>query len=583
MLEVPRCEHPRPDLRRDDPWWLNLNGRWEFEIDQDATGQERGYASGRKLAGEILVPFCPESSLSGIGNTDFLNCIWYRRHLTVPDEWSGQRVLLHVGACDYDAAVWLNGEPVGRHEGGYTPFTVELTGRLNGGGKDELVVRALDDTRLPGFPRGKQSEQRESHGCLYTRTTGIWQTVWLEAVPQTYVRDVRVWPDLDAGRFLVQLFVEGADAFEGMVYLLADSEEVAQCEFRGRGGGRVDVVLSPPETRPWCLPDPFLYEFVIEMQGRGGADEVQTWGGLRKFHTEGNRFFLNNEPIFLRTVLDQGFYPDGIYTAPCLDDLIGDIEASKAFGFDGARLHQKVFEPAFLHECDRLGYLVFGEFADWGYDFDTPDFTHRMLDQWTEALLRDLSHPSIIGWCPLNETMSAGGAPFGEWALRRLYRLTKTIDPTRPVLDTSGYFHFETDVWDCHNYEQDAEKFRAAFAPLERGEFARAFTSNPDQLAYDGRSPYFVSEFGGIWWNPDGQDKAAWGYGKSPQSEKEFIERFNALVSALLDNPGVAGFCYTQLTDVEQEVNGLLTYDRRPKFRPETIFPIIARTAAAET
>jgi len=582
MGRIPRPEHPRPDLQRDDAWWLSLNGRWEFEIDQAASGAERGYTSGRALAGEITVPFCPESKLSGVANRDFLNCVWYRRRLPIPEDWAGRRVLLHVGACDYRSTVWLNGKQLGEHEGGYTPFAVELTGNLLGGGRDELVLRALDDTRLPGTPRGKQSPRLESFGCLYTRTTGIWQTVWLESVPRTFVRTVHVWPDLDNGRFLVQLHVDGPHAFEGSVHILADGEEVGESAFRGRGRGRVDVLAAPAEVRPWSPADPFLYEILVELDGPGGKDELQTWGGLRKFQCDGSRFLLNGDPIFLRTVLDQGFYPDGIYTAPTLDALERDIKLSQSFGFNGARLHQKLFEPAFLHLCDRMGYLVFGEFADWGYDFNSPEFAHRMVSQWTEALERDLSHPAIIGWCPFNETMQAGGAAYGEWTLRQLYRLTKAIDPTRPALDTSGYFHYETDVWDCHNYDQDVEKFRKAFEPLAEGKHEKAFTNAKNQLAYDGRTPYFVSEFGGIWWDPEHRDDKRWGYGQRPQSEHEFMERFEGLVRALLDNPGVAGFCYTQLTDVEQEVNGLVTYDRRLKFPPDRFAVILSRRAAIE-
>lgn len=577
-MDSPRPEHPRPDRQRDDQHWLSLNGRWEFEIDRSASGEERGCASGRGLEGEIIVPFCPESQLSGVGERDFMNCVWYRRRISVPERWAGRRILLHFGACDYATTVWVNGKRLGAHEGGYTPFTFELTGLLEGRGEDELVVRALDDSRLPGVPRGKQSPRYESYGCLYTRTTGIWQTVWLEAVPRTFVHDVQVWPDLAGGRFLVQLFADGSDPFSGCVKALAQDGEVARADFVGRGTGRVDVTVAVPEPRSWSPADPFLYRLVVELN----EDRVQTWGGLRRFEAEGNRFLLNNEPIFLRTVLDQGFYPEGIYTAPSLSALRQDIEDSKSFGFNGARLHQKVFEPAFLHLCDRLGYMVFGEFADWGYDFTAPAFAHRMLDQWTEVLRRDVSHPSIVGWCPFNEAMSAGSEAYGEWTLRRVRRLTKALDPTRPALDASGYFHYETDVWDCHNYDQDVGRFAAAFAPLVEGRWVDAFTNNKDQLAYDGRAPYFVSEFGGIWWNPGRQNDGAWGYGNRPCSEEEFLNRFDGLVGALLDNSGVAGFCYTQLTDVEQEVNGLLTYERQSKFPPERIAASVGRRAAIE-
>ena len=583
MAEVARPEHPRPDLRRDDGWWANLNGVWEFEVDRSMSGQARGYAGGRRLAGEILVPFCPESRLSGVGDRDFMNSVWYRRFIEVPRSWDRRRVLLHFGACDYLATVWLNGRRLAEHEGGYTPFALELTGALKGDGREELVVRATDDSRQGGIPRGKQSPQYESYGCLYTRTTGIWQTVWLEAVPRTYVENVHVRPDLDRGAFTVQVWVRGQGPFAGRLTACDGGREVAAAHVRGRGEGCLWVELQVPEPRAWSPADPFLYEIKVELEGDGGPDVVRTYAGLRKFHCEGTRFHLNNEPIFLRTVLDQGFYPDGIYTAPSARALEEDINASLAFGFNGARLHQKVFEPAFLHLCDRKGYLVFGEFPDWGYDFADPLFPQRMLTQWTEALMRDMSHPAIMGWCPLNETMQAGEAPYGEWATRQLYRLTKALDPTRPALDASGYFHFETDVWDCHNYDQDVERFRSAFEPLARGDHAAACNNAARQLPYDGKRPYFVSEYGGIAWADQQPSGAAWGYGDRPRTREEFLRRFRGLTEALLRNPGVAGLCYTQLTDVEQEINGLMTYDRRPKFAPAQIASVLKQKAAAES
>ncbi|MFW6188911.1 MAG: glycoside hydrolase family 2 protein [Planctomycetota bacterium] len=582
MPDMPRPEHPRPDLRRDDRWWATLNGPWQFEIDRAVSGEERGYASGTDLDAEVLVPFCPESELSGVGETDFLNSVWYRRHIDVPDHWRGRRILLHVGACDYRTTVWLNGRPVAEHEGGYTPFTAELTDALRGGGRDELVVRAVDRIRQGGRPSGKQSPRYESFGCHYTRTTGIWQTVWLEAVPRTYVRRLEVWPDLDRGAFCVNVHVAGEDACRGRVEVLAEGQSVATAELAGRGAGCRRAELRLRECRPWSPADPFLYRIRVELEGEGGADRVETWGGLRKVHAEGNRILLNNEPVFLRTVLDQGFYPDGVYTAPTAEALEKDVEAGLSFGFNGARLHQKVFEPRFLHYCDRHGYLVFGEFPDWGRDFDDPRFTFRILDQWTEALRRDLGHPSVIGWCPLNESGDADRTAFGEWTTRRLYRLTRALDPTRPAIDASGWFHFETDIWDTHNYEQDVEAFRDAFQPLARGDWESAHDNRERQLSYRGEKPYFVSEYGGIGWRSGRVPESAWGYGRGPETEQGFLDRFRGLTEALLFNPGVAGFCYTQLYDIEQEINGLMSYDRKAKFPPERIAAILRQSAAIE-
>jgi beta-galactosidase/beta-glucuronidase len=575
---LPRPEHPRPDRCREN--WLNLNGRWEFETDRANSGSARGLATGKKLDEEILVPFAPESRLSGIADTDFHNCVWYRRRLNVPEKWAGQRVLLHFGAVDYLATVWLNGQELGRHEGGYTPFSVELTGKLKG--NDELVVRAVDDCRTPGQPRGKQCPEYLSHGCVYTRTTGIWQTVWLEAVPKTYVRDLRLVPDLDNSRLAVSLGIDGCGTFSGRVRALADGNEVATSDFAGNGTSVSQLALRIPEPRPWSPGDPFLYDLEVTLDSAGARDVLRSYFGLRKVHTEGNRILLNNEPIFLRLILDQGFCPEGIYTAPSDEDLRQDHEWSMKFGFNGARLHQKVFEPRSLYWADRLGYLLWGEYADWGYQFQKPEFGQRMVRQWLEVLRRDSNHPSIIGWCPMNETMRAGSEQYGEWLHRTLYEINKLHDPGRLAIDTSGYFHWVTDVWDCHNYDQDVGKFAAAFEPLRQGRWQDAFTNTPNQLRYDGTTPYFVSEYGGIWWNPGQADDKAWGYGQRPRSEEEFLARFRGMTEVLLRNPNIAAFCYTQLTDVEQEVNGLLTYDRKPKFDPALLAPIVSQRAAIE-
>ncbi len=581
MDDMPRPEHPRPDMRRADDWWLNLNGEWQFEIDRAVSGEARGYAAGRDLDATIVVPFCPESRLSSVQDVDFHNCVWYRKLFRVPQAWNGRRVLLRVGACDYRSTVWLNGEKVGEHEGGYTPFTCDLTDALEGS-RQELVIRAVDPIRHEAIPCGKQSRSYASHGCVYTRTTGIWQTVWLEAVPQTYVSDMRIWPDYDRGKFTVEIVVSGDASFEGRAIARAEEVPAASTAFRGRGAGCYRVELTLEQPRPWSPEDPFLHHVVVELHADGYADRVSTWAGLRKIHIEGKRILLNNEPIFLRTVLDQGFYPDGVYTAPSAEELARDIDMSLAFGFNGARLHEKVFEPLFLHYCDRKGYLVFGEFPDWGRDFADARCTHSLIDQWTEALQRDLSHPSLIGWCPLNESRAAGGSPYGECTTRRLYRLTKLVDPTRPVIDASGYLHFQTDIYDTHDYNQDAEAFAASYAPLAQADYSNVRHWPPEQMRYEGKQPYFVSEYGGIGWRVGDVPGNAWGYGAGPQSEEEFLRRFRELTEALLFNPGVSAFCYTQLTDVEQEVNGLMTYDRRPKFPPESIAEVLRQTAAVE-
>jgi hypothetical protein len=288
---------------------------------------------------------------------------------------------------------------------------------------------------------------------------------------------------------------------------------------------------------------------------------------------------LNNKPVYQRLVLDQGFYPTGIYTAPTDEDLRNDIEISMGLGFNGARLHEKVFEARFLYWADKLGYLVWGEHANWGLNITTPMGLERFLPEWIEVLERDYNHPSIVGWCPFNETWDLNGTKQDDNILKLVYQATKAIDKTRPVIDTSGNFHVITDIFDVHDYDQNPETFSQRYEGLKTGE--DVYVSFPQRQKYDGQ-PYFVSEYGGIWWNPGQTDQNSWGYGNRPKSEEEFIKRYKGLTETLLQHPKMCAFCYTQLYDVEQEVNGLYTYDRKPKFDPEIIKAVNSQKAAIE-
>jgi len=572
--QLPRPEYPRPQFRRE--LWLNLNGIWQFEIDPGRSGQERGWMSGRDLSREILVPFPPESELSGIGERDFMPSVWYRRHFEVPETWEKKRIWLHFGAVDYQASVWVNGHLVGTHRGGYTPFSFDITDFLRAG-ENELVVNAVDDTRSPAQPTGKQSKRFRPYGCLYTRTTGIWQTIWLEALPQPHIASLRMIPDLDAGQLILTVAVSCPFA-DLRLRAMARVEGRAVAGVEGSAFAQsISVVLKPEEIKPWSPSDPFLYDLILTLEEDGTVvDRVESYFGLRKIHIQGEKIFLNNRPLFQRLVLDQGFYPDGIYTAPTDEALRRDIENAQAMGFNGARLHQKVFEPRFLYWADRLGYLVWGEYPNWGIDHSRPESLKYVLPEWLEVLARDFNHPSIVGWCPFNETPKDQDPEL----IRTIYRVTKSVDPTRPVIDTSGYVHVETDVYDCHNYEQDVERFAACFRPFREG--GEPWRNSPDSNAPWKGQPYLVSEYGGIWWNPGQRDEEGWGYGKRPKSEEEFLERYRGLTETLLFHPRICGFCYTQLYDIEQEVNGLYTYDRKPKFDPEKIRAINSQQAAIE-
>ena len=588
-MSVPRGEYPRPQFVRQD--WLCLNGPWQFEIDSGDSGLERGLKD-RELAGTILVPFCPESRLSGVGNTDFLNAVWYRRTVAIPPAWAGRKVLLHFQAVDYDATVWVNGVEVARHRGPFTPFTCDLGGVAEAGKDATIVVRARDLKAMAGKPGGKQALRYANHGCHYTRTTGIWQTVWMEPVPGTHLLRPRITGDLAGGTIRLVQPITNSRPGTVLRATLTDAEgpvAVASGPADADFTPQLDLAIPHNRRRPWSPEHPHLYGLKIEMLDRAGAviDRAASYAGLRSVTLDGKAVRINGKSVFQRLVLDQGYYPDGIMTAPSDESLVRDIELSIEAGFNGARLHQKVFEERFLYHADRLGYLVWGEFGDWGIDRDNPPATY--ITQWLEVLARDYSHPCIVGWCPLNETArpitdSIAGL---DDLTRGLFLAAKAMDPTRPVLDASGYSHrvAAADIYDTHDYTQDPAQLRARHAGLAEGKpriNGDDAKDGPWSIRYGGQ-PFFVSEFGGTWWNPEakaGQD--SWGYGKSPETLEQFYDRFERLCAALLENPRCFGYCYTQLTDVFQEQNGLYTFDRRAKFDLARLRRAQQRRAAIE-
>lgn len=598
---IPRQEYPRPQFYR--PEWLTLNGEWLFEVDSGDSGLERGLLY-RPLSGKILVPFCPESKLSGIEITDFMPAVWYRRDIEIPTGWINKRVLLQFQAVDYDATVWVNGQEVGRHRGGFTPFTCNLGNLVHPGEKATIVVRARDP-RFGPMPRGKQTRDYGNSGCLYTRTTGIWQSVWLEPVPEVYIQRPRITPDLTNHCFHLEIPLNHNRPEFVIQATLADG--------RGKDGrGEITSIKIPASVdrtpqlrlyipsrrlRLWQPGEAHLYMISLNLLNETGdiVDQVTCYAGLRSVTIDGKNILINGKRVFQRLVLDQGYYPEGILTAPSDEALENDIKLSLAAGFNGARLHQKVFDERFLYHADRLGYLVWGEFPDWGSQDFGPVNDHQRLPatyiaQWLEAIQRDYSHPSIIGWCPLNETWQAYNDQLTDLddGMRALFLAVKALDQTRPVLDTSGYAHRipEADVYDSHDYEQNLEKFQATHAktPDWRPYENRMGPDNTRQMSIPYyQQPYFVSEFGGIGWNPNAKPgENSWGYGNRPKSEEEFYARFSGLCSTLLGNPAMFGYCYTQLTDVFQEQNGIYTFDRSPKFDLERLRSIQAQPAAYE-
>jgi beta-galactosidase/beta-glucuronidase len=561
---VPRAEYPRPQFERDE--WINLNGRWSYTFDWGKSGTQRGLAHSEGFDDEILVPFCPESALSGVRHTDFIEMMWYHRRLEVPAWWAGRRILLHFGAVDYESEVFIDGRPVGRHWGGTSSFSYDITPYVTPGQSHNLVVYVRDETRSGVQPAGKQCPDYASRGCHYTRTTGIWQTVWMEPVSPWALESCRIVPDLDGSRFLVApRFWAQKRGLRFRATLLDGGAVVARAE--GAAGDGLTYELPVPEPKPWSPGSPFLYDLLLEVLDGGGEvlDAVRSYAGLRKVHVEGNRFYLNNEPFYQRLVLDQGFYPDGIWTAPSDAALKQDIELAMRAGFNGARLHQKVFEERFHYWADKLGYLTWGESSSWGIDLKDEVSARNFLSEWRAIVLRDRNHPSIVAWTPLNETRDVGDGRQHYRLHADAYDLARALDPTRPINDASGYVHVKTDLWTVHTYEQDPAALRARLAPDAQGRVWRCF---PEHEADYAGQPYLVDEFGGIKWIPEARQYAAnsWGYGNDPTTLDEFYARLEGLVDAVLAHEHIAGFCYTQLTDVEQEQNGVYNYDRTDKF-----------------
>jgi len=604
MSVIPRSEYPRPQFVRDE--WLCLNGEWGFEIDQGDSGIHRGLLE-RELRDTITVPFCPESALSGIGNHDYYNAVWYRRRATIPAQWAGNRILLRFQAVDYDSTVWVNGEEVGRHRGGFSPFSCDISDVAGAGDEITIVLRARDDGQKPQ-PRGKQATDYGPEGAIYVRTTGIWQSVWLEPVPAIALRRPRITPDLANQTFRLEQPITGNAPGLRLRATLSDPDgEVVSAETSAALdlSPRLDLPVPADRLKPWDVGDPHLYDLELALVDADGNafDNAKSYAGMRSVSIDDKAIKINGKTVFQRLVLDQGYYPDGIMTAPSDAALIEDIELSMAAGFNGARLHQKVFEERFLYHADRLGYIVWGEFGDWGCGRQGPiDGEHQApgpdyITQWLECLERDYSHPSIVGWCPLNETWQSitDRITALDDVTRGLYLATKAMDGTRPVLDASGYSHRvpAADVYDSHDYMQDPAAFRERHAGLAQGQPyvnsaeswlvpARLVGNIRWSIPYNGQ-PYFVSEFGGIWWNPDvkvGED--SWGYGERPRDLDEFYDRFEKLCAILLDDVNMFGYCYTQLTDIYQEQNGIYKFDRGLKFDLDRIRAAQIKPAAIE-
>jgi beta-galactosidase/beta-glucuronidase len=560
------------------PQWTNLNGRWDFSIDHDA---QLTSPDAVKWDGGIEVPFSPETPASGVHDGRLYKAVWYRRSFDAPKVGRDQRLILHFGAVDYEATVWVNGSMAARHEGGYTPFSADVTDLLAKGGPQTVVVQAKDDPADLAKPRGKQDWKLEPHSIWYHRTTGIWQTVWLEVVPATYLASLRWTPNVE--RWEIGLDVrfagEQRDDLQLRVRLKAKDQLLADDTYAVTGPELARAIsLSDPGIDDyrnellWHPDNPNLIEAELQLlDGKGRTlDTVRSYTALRHIALLGDRFVLNGKPYPLRLVLDQGYWPDSGLTAPDDEALRLDVELVKAMGFNGVRKHQKIEDPRFLYWADRLGMFVWGEMPSC-YRF-SKQTVQRLATQWTEAVLRDVSHPCVIAWVPINESWGVPDlpdSPAQRHLIQSLYHLTKALDPTRPVIGNDGWEAAATDIVAIHDYDADPKRVAARYSAQGAdgvGRLLRHERPGFKVLMLEGfqyqNQPVMLTEFGGIAFS----DRAgSWGYSRA-ENAAEFSRQYYNLLSAVRSLPLLAGFCYTQFTDTYQEANGLLYMDRTPKF-----------------
>jgi hypothetical protein len=589
--------HPSPQRRR--AGWLDLSGPWGFAHDDADVGLRDGWNEDpAPFTREIQVPYPPESALSGIHDPSEHPVVWYRRTFRLSDVRSyarGRRLLLNFGAVDYSAKVWLNGRLVDRHEGGHSSFTIDLTYALADTDEQVLVVRAEDQPLDLTQPRGKQYWETRPARIWYHRTTGIWQPVWLDAVGHTYIENVAWTPDTRRGRLgmsirlnsepdkslrlRLRLSVKG-ELLADDSYLIRQRDTGREIRLEADSGGMVGRRLL------WSPSSPNLIDAELVLEDAEGTrlDEIASYVGLRSVEAADGLYLINGRPKYLRLVLAQNYWPESHLAAPSEEALRREVELIKLLGFNGVRIHQKVEDERFLYWCDRLGVMVWAEMAN-AYEF-SETAVDRLTREWIEVIRRQYSHPSIITWVPFNESWGVPDLP-GDAAqrdfVRGIYHLTKALDPTRPVIGNDGWEHVAGDIWGIHDYALDGGALRERYGTPEAVD--EALKGRPQHhravLEDDVRNgrPLILSEFGGITYTP--QPGTPWfGYG-SVSGDDQLLSKYEELVSAVLDSPSIAGFCYTQLTDTEQETNGLLRADRTPKLDPEIIAAITTRPSKA--
>jgi beta-galactosidase/beta-glucuronidase len=577
--------YPRPQLRRSS--WISLDGPWRFAF--DGAGAWRSPADVEAWTHNIEVPYAPECARSGIGDQGFHRAVWYEREFEVDAKLlaGGRRLVLHFGAVDYRARVWVNGVPVAEHEGGHTPFNADITFALSPEGPQCLTVWAEDDPQDLEKPRGKQDWRLHPHSIWYPRTTGIWQTVWMESVPETSIGALRWTPSVERWEIAFSAFTRGPSHEDLRISIkLGCGSRLLADDTYALIGGEVHrrMSLSDPGIDDyrnellWSPERPTLLDAEVKLlRGSEVIDEIQSYTALRSISVQREKLLLNGRPYTMRLVLDQGYWPDTFMTAPSERALREDVVLAKSMGFNGVRKHQKLEDPRYLYWADVLGLLVWDEMPS-AYRFTTRSI-NRLMREWTEAIERDMSHPCVVIWVPFNESWGVpelSTTPAPRDAVAAFYHLTRTLDPSRLVVGNDGWESSATDIIGIHDYDCDPGHMHLRYGPeVTPKEVVDSRWTAGRLLTLDGfphrGQPICLTEFGGVAYIP-GQEYGdkSWGYSRA-RTPEEFEQMVCGVIEAARTTGMFSGFCYTQFTDTFQEVNGLLSADRVPKIPLERI------------
>ena len=583
-------DYPRPQFVRTE--WENLNGTWDFGFDDENCGERERWYESFQGTRKITVPFTYETKMSGIQDESRHDNIWYRRKVCVDgNKLEKNRYVIHFEGSDFVTKLWVNGQYAGSHRGGYARFSFDITDLVKDG-ENELVVK-VEDSYDMGQPRGKQRWARENYGCWYVQTTGIWKTVWTEYVPEMSLSYVKMTPNLEEYSLELELEVDAPeDRMDGELLVETcvsyDGELINKnltAIVSGLVKTKIDLFVKKDgfewAMKTWTPEEPNLYDIEFRLLEKGEVlDRVGSYFAMRDIRIDGPNILLNGRPIYQRLILDQGYWKDSHLTPPGEEALIEDIDKIHALGYNGLRKHQKIEDERFLYWCDVKGMLVWSEAAA-AYQYSDRAVS-EFVTEWMEIVRQNYNHPCIITWTPFNESWGITQVKtrrVEQHFTEAVYHLTKSMDRNRPVIVNDGWEHTVSDIITLHDYEEAGCLLKARYLEFGDDILAAKVSHNHHKMAmadgfqYKGQ-PIIISEYGGIAFD---NDDSGWGYGNKVKTEEDFIQRFDSVTTAVKEIPFVCGYCYTQVTDVQQEINGLMDIDRNFKADPERIKEINER------